>query len=116
MPELPEVETTVRGLRPHLVGRRVTVVNGVDWPRMLPNITPGNLAAVLPGQEVLAVERRGKYLVLRLSGGGSLVLHRKMSGNLVLRPPGHPPALHTHLVLGFEDGLELHFVEPRKFG
>ena len=116
MPELPEVETTARGLRPHLVGRRVTLVDGVDWPRMLPNITPSDLAVVLPEQEVLAIERRGKYLALRLSSGGSLVLHRKMSGNLVLRPPGQPPARHTHLVLGFEGGLELHFVDPRKFG
>ncbi len=116
MPELPEVETTARGLRPHLVGQRITMVDGVDWPRMLPNITPTGLAAVLPDQEVRAVERRGKYLVLQLSSGGSLVLHRKMSGNLVLRPPGQPATRHTHLIIGFEGGLELHFVDPRKFG
>jgi formamidopyrimidine-DNA glycosylase len=116
MPELPEVETTARGLRPRLVGRRIIVVDGVDWPRMLPNITPADLSAALLDREVFAVERRGKYLMLQFTNCSSLLLHRKMSGNLVLRPPGNLPARHTHLILGFDGGLELHFVDPRKFG
>jgi formamidopyrimidine-DNA glycosylase len=116
VPELPEVETTARGLRPHLVGRRVARVGGIDWPNMLPNTAPAELEAVLPGRVVEAVERRGKYLILRLSDGGALVLHRKMSGNLLRRPAASPPERHTHLVLTFDDGSELQFVDPRKFG
>ena len=116
MPELPEVETTARGLRPQLVGRTITRAGEIDWPRMLPNADPAELEAALPGQRVEAVERRGKYLILRLSAETALVIHRKMSGNLVLRSAGHPPERHTHLVLAFDDDSELHFVDPRKFG
>ena len=116
MPELPEVETTARGLRPYLVGRRIAAVGGMDWPNMLPNTDPVELEAVLPGRLVEAVDRRGKYLILRLSDGAALVLHRKMSGNLLRRPAAAPPERHTHLILTFDDRSELHFVDPRKFG
>src|SRR6266540_7426182 len=116
MPELPEVETTARGLRPRLVGRLIVLAAGIDWPRMLPNASPSEVERALPGQTVLAVERRGKYLVLRLSSGAALVIHRKMSGNLVLRGADGQRDPHTHLVLAFDDGAELHFVDPRKFG
>ena len=116
MPELPEVETTARGLRPRLVGRVIRSVGALDWPNMLPLNEPAELEAALPGQTIAAVERRGKYLLLRLSDGGALVIHRKMSGNLLLRPAEAPPARHTHLVLTLDDGAALHFVDPRKFG
>jgi formamidopyrimidine-DNA glycosylase len=88
----------------------------MDWPNMLPNASPAELAALLPGQTVSAVERRGKYLILRFDTDGALVIHRKMSGNLILRSADGPPARHTHLVLRFDRNLELHFVDPRKFG
>jgi formamidopyrimidine-DNA glycosylase len=116
VPELPEVETTARGLRPRLVGLRILAAGGMDWPNMLPNVEPAVLEAVLPGQTIEAVERRGKYLVLKLAAGGALLIHRKMSGNLLLRLPDSPRGRHTHLVLTLEDGWELHFVDPRKFG
>ena len=116
MPELPEVETTARGLRPRLVGRTITGAGEMDWPRMLPNADPALLQAALPGERVEAVDRRGKYLILHLASGASVVIHRKMSGNLVHRPAGTPPERHTHLLLTFDDGTELHFVDPRKFG
>lgn len=82
---------------------------------MLPNASPCELEAELPGRVVRAIERRGKYLVMRLDRG-ALVVHRRMTGNLILRPPEGPPAPHTHLVISFDDGQELHFVDPRKFG
>jgi formamidopyrimidine-DNA glycosylase len=116
VPELPEVETTARGLRPLLVGRRIAAAGQMDWPNMLPNAEPAELEAALPGETVEAVERRGKYLILHLSGGRAVVIHRKMSGNLILRRLASPPERHTHLVLRFDDGSELHFVDPRKFG
>jgi formamidopyrimidine-DNA glycosylase len=116
MPELPEVETTARGLRPRLVGRRITSAGEVDWPNMLPNADAAELEAALPGKVVEAIDRRGKYLIIRLSSGAALVIHRKMSGNLVLQPPDSPRERHTHLVLTFDDSTELRFVDARKFG
>ena len=116
MPELPEVETTARGLRECIVGRRVASAGGVDWPRMLPNAPPELLETSLPGRSVESVDRRGKYLLLGFSGDRWLVIHRKMSGNLIMVGSDAEPARHTHLVLRFEDGTQLHFVDPRKFG
>src|SRR5437660_2852101 len=116
MPELPEVETTARSLRPGLVGRRVTAVGGVDWPRMLPNTTEADLQATLSGHEVVGVDRRGKYLLLHLNDDTHLSIHRKMSGNLLLEPLGKPRELHTHLAVALDDGNELRFVDARKFG
>jgi formamidopyrimidine-DNA glycosylase len=116
VPELPEVEVTARGLRARLVGRTIVEAGELDWPNMLPNVDPGELCATLRGQTVAAVERRGKYLIFKLASGGALVIHRKMTGNLVLRPAESPRDRHTHLVLTFDSGCELHFVDPRKFG
>lgn len=116
MPELPEVETTARGLRAHLLGRTAVAVGSLDWPRMAPNATAETLGEALVGRTVLSVTRRGKYVNLELSDDAFLVLHRKMSGNLVLRPADAPLAPHTHLTVGFDDGRRLDFVDPRKFG
>lgn len=103
-------------MRQPLIGRRVTGASHLDWPNMLPNATSEELARLLPGRRVVDVQRRGKLLLLRFADGSALALHRKMSGNLLLQPAGTLPRPHTHLVLHFEGGLELHFVDPRKFG
>ncbi len=116
MPELPEVETTARGLRARILGARAAGAGAMDWPRMLPNATPERVDAALRGRTVETVDRRGKYLLIGLEGDRWLVVHRKMSGNLVLREPGAALARHTHFALCFDDGTELHFVDPRKFG
>lgn len=116
MPELPEVETTARSLRPKLVGRRVTGVSGVDWPRMFPNTTEADLADALVDLDVKSVDRRGKYLLIGFDNDVWLTVHRKMSGNLLLQDPAAPRVLHTHLVIDFDDGTQLRFVDPRKFG
>jgi len=116
VPELPEVESTARTLRPRLLGRVVRCLGGVDWPRMLPNTSADELRAALVGRTVEAVERRGKYLLLGVSDDVWLAIHRKMSGNLLLRPADAPPEPHTHLEVGFDDGSLLRFVDARKFG
>jgi formamidopyrimidine-DNA glycosylase len=116
MPELPEVETSVRSLRPRLVGRRVTGVSGVDWPRMLPNVSEADLHSSLTGKEVVSVERRGKYLLVEFEDDLWITIHRKMSGNLLLQEAHAPRELHTHLVIAFDDHSELRFVDARKFG
>src|SRR5262249_10326754 len=115
MPELPEVETTARGLRERVVGLHVRRVSGVDWPRMLPNTSEEELNAAVAGLALAGVDRRGKYLLLRFEGDVTLAIHRKMSGNLLLREPGAPREAHTHLEIEI-DGMLLRFVDPRKFG
>ncbi len=116
MPELPEVETTARGLRERIVGRRVVEVGSLDWPRMAPNATLAALAEATVGRTFESVTRRGKFVIAGLSGEVFLVLHRKMSGNLVLRTVDLPIVPHTHLTVELDDGWRLDFIDPRKFG
>ncbi len=116
MPELPEVETVMRGLRARLQGRTIrrAQVNRADlrWP-----IPPG-LEARLSGARVTGFRRRAKYILMRLSGDESLLLHLGMSGRVVLAPLGSdaPPPAHEHLVLETDDGWRLGLVDPRRFG
>ena len=93
MPELPEVETVVRGLRGPLTGRTFTGVT-VTWPNAIRTPIP-ELQRRLPGQRIEAITRRGKYLQFHLSGGDTLVLHLKMSGDLLVEPATEP--LHPHV-------------------
>lgn len=114
MPELPEVETIARTLRPGLEGRRILATR-LLWTRTLAAPTPEAFEARLGGQEILAVGRRAKYLHLRLSAG-HLFIHLRMSGDLWLRPASEPPAPHDRLHLILDDGQVLVFNDPRKFG
>jgi formamidopyrimidine-DNA glycosylase len=116
LPELPEVETTARSLRPRLIGRRVMGVSGVDWPRMLPNTSEADLNTGLKRRRITTVDRRGKYLLIGFDKDRWLAVHRKMSGNLLLQDAGVPRANHTHLVLTLDDRMEVRFVDARKFG
>lgn len=115
MPELPEVETTARGLQRELIGRRITGVSGIDWPRMVPTVTPEDLALALVGRVIVGVGRRGKFLIVDLDDQASLAIHRKMSGNVLLEPGDVPVRPHTHLVLTLDDGRSLRLVDARKF-
>ncbi|MBB1473384.1 bifunctional DNA-formamidopyrimidine glycosylase/DNA-(apurinic or apyrimidinic site) lyase [Luteimonas sp. MC1782] len=118
MPELPEVETTRRGLAPHLEGRKVRAVvlrrPDLRWP------IPPEVAALLPGQRIDSVRRRAKYLLLD-TGAGSALLHLGMSGSLRVLPADTPPRLHDHvdIALGHDAGQPervLRFTDPRRFG
>jgi formamidopyrimidine-DNA glycosylase len=121
MPELPEVETIVRGLREgsaerggSVVGKTIARVS-VRWPRHIARPSPRALKQALPGQTIQAITRRGKYLVFALSQG-VLLIHLKMSGDLVLAPAGTPPEPYARTVFHFDDGSELRFNDTRKFG
>ncbi len=116
MPELPEVETTARGLRARLLGQRVRSVGGVDWPRMVPNASEAELHETLVGLQVTAIDRKGKYLLVEFEQDRWLSVHRKMSGNLLLRTADAAPEAHTHLEIDFDDGTQLRFIDARKFG
>lgn len=116
MPELPEVEVCRRGLRPELEG---VVIEGVVCraPRLRQEIPP-ELAELLPGCRVLAVRRRGKYLLFdcrRAGVEGCLIIHLGMSGNLRFVPHDLPPAKHDHFDLVLADQI-LRFADPRRFG
>ncbi len=116
MPELPEVETAARGLRERIVGLRVRNVGGVDWPRMVPNASAEELQEALGGLQVTSIDRKGKYLLIGFEQDRWLSIHRKMSGNLLLRTADEAHEAHTHLEVDFDDGSVLRFVDPRKFG
>lgn len=115
MPELPEVETTARGLRAQILGTRVVDVAGVDWPRIVANASEDILRSVLTELEVSEVGRRGKYLTISFDAGPVLVLHRKMSGNVLLTPSDAPIQKHTHLIVTLSDARDVRLVDPRKF-
>jgi formamidopyrimidine-DNA glycosylase len=113
MPELPEVETTRRGLLPHLVGRRirdVVVRNGnLRWP------VPRDLNRRLSGEQVLAIRRRGKYLLFDCREG-HLLIHLGMSGRLSLVPDDLPARAHDHVDVRLEGHQMLRLTDPRRFG
>ena len=115
MPELPEVETFVRALRRPLVGRTIVDVTN-DWPRHVALPPPEELRARIAGRRIEAIDRRGKYLVFTLSDDETLIIHLKMSGHLSVAPAGAPPDPYAHTVFALDDGRELRFRDPRKFG
>ncbi len=114
MPELPEVETVRRSLEPHLVGRRVVAVEARPV-RLREGIEPADWRARIEGTRFAALERRGKYLIAHGERAAAL-FHLGMSGRLVLARPQEPFAPHTHLVLRLEGGVEVRFIDPRRFG
>ena len=113
MPELPEVETTRRGIAPHIECQTVSAVHvrerRLRWP------VPAGLEATLGGQNLHRVERRGKYLVLQFDSGW-LLLHLGMSGSLRIVDKGRPIGKHDHIDFVFQNGKILRFCDPRRFG
>ncbi len=112
MPELPEVETTCRGVQPHVEGRALTALVVRNARLRLP--VPDDLAERLVGRDLRRVSRRAKYLLFDF-GTGSVILHLGMSGSLRVVAAGLPPAAHDHVDLVFED-LALRLRDPRRFG
>ena len=115
MPELPEVETVMRGLQQRLEGRIIAraTANRPDlrWP------LPAGLERRLTGARVIGFRRRAKYILMRLAGGDSVLLHLGMSGRIILSPlRPNLPTPHEHLVLETDDGWRVGFVDPRRFG
>ena len=121
MPELPEVETIARELRPDLVGRTILGAS-FDWPNQIKHPAPAQFAAALRGREVLSVDRRAKWVVAALGPaveGGEpaiLAIQVKMTGQLDVVSPDVPRDKHVHVVMPLDDGRELRLRDTRKFG
>jgi formamidopyrimidine-DNA glycosylase len=137
MPELPEVETIRRQLEPVVVGKKITAARVLDerWARPA---QPREVEDAITGRVVESVGRRGKYLILGLEGRRALVMHLRMTGNLLMRPEGldgdaalglmdarfgaprlyesHPEARHLRAAFELDDGSELWFTDARRFG
>ena len=115
MPELPEVDSYRVDMSEMLTGRRFAEVY-VDWPNQVVTPAVDEFAGRLMGQTVESVGRRGKYLLFHLSQDDTLIIHLKMSGRLLVEPISAPPDKHAHVVFRLDDGDELRFCDPRKFG
>ena len=114
MPELPEVETIARVLRPQLTGR-VILSACVFWDRTLTGISPDTFCNCVANQKICAVTRRAKYLDLQLTDF-HLFIHLRMSGDLLIREAGYQPEKHDRLEIILSDDRRLIFNDPRKFG
>ncbi len=113
MPELPEVETTLRGILPHIQNQIIMQVvirnRQLRWP-----ISP-QLPQILPDKKILSAKRRGKYLLLQIVQG-TLIIHLGMSGSLRVLPEGYPHNKHDHVDIIFRNQKILRFTDPRRFG
>jgi formamidopyrimidine-DNA glycosylase len=113
LPELPEVETTRRGLQPHLENQAIHAVivrhPKLRWP------VPMELTTLLPGKRILGIQRRGKYLLFD-TDAGCLIVHLGMSGSLRVLPAITPPGAHDHFDLVLVNGLAMRLRDPRRFG
>jgi len=113
MPELPEVETSRRGIEPHIRKMRITKVTirkrKLRWP--ISYVIDQNL----PGQKVLSVTRRAKYLLINFKAG-SIMLHLGMTGSVSIVENSTPAGIHDHVDIDFDSGKTLRFRDPRRFG
>ena len=114
MPELPEVETTCRGISPHITGKRITDViirqAQLRWP------IPKDLAEKLSGQIIKNVSRRAKYILLKTNSAETVIIHLGMSGNLRIVDRNQIPEKHDHVDFNFTDNTVLRYNDTRRFG
>jgi formamidopyrimidine-DNA glycosylase (fpg) len=117
VPELPEVEVVRRDLERDIVGRRIKAVEVDGMRSVRRHHNRKQFIARLEGKKITGVERRGKYLLVRLEGGDVLVIHLGMSGQLLrAKTSREVRPKHTHVVITFQQGGQLRFVDPRTFG
>ena len=115
MPELPEVETIVADLRPHLIGRTVVRAE-LRFPSIVRHPEPEMFVDSITGLRIEAVGRRGKFILIALDAARLLVVHLGMSGQLRLVDSAAEITNHTHVILDLDDGRQLRYRDPRRFG
>ena len=113
MPELPEVETTRRGIEPHVLGMRISevIVRRRDLRQPISETIDS-----IEGKTIRSVSRRSKYLLLEIAGAGTLLIHLGMSGSLRVISPADPWKTHDHVGITLSNGRQLRFHDPRRFG
>ncbi len=113
MPELPEVETTRCGVKPHLENQQITALivrqPKLRWP------VPDDLASLIEGKQIRVVNRRGKYLLIELDNG-AVMIHLGMSGSLYIVSADQSAAYHDHVDIQLSSGMALRLTDPRRFG
>jgi len=116
MPELPEVETVVNDLRAAgLAGCTIRTAR-VAWARTVAPLAPSTFCRGVRGARIIAIRRRGKYIVCELSTGALFLTHLRMTGRLEVVPASAPRDVHERVIMSLDDGRELRFHDPRKFG
>jgi len=115
MPELPEVETVKNELAPQITGRKITGVTLI-WEGIVKQPSAADFRSRLIGQKITSLSRRGKYLFFHLTGDDLLVLHLKMSGSLLISQDSAEPPRYTRAILHLDEGINIFFCDPRKFG
>ncbi|MFC1862303.1 bifunctional DNA-formamidopyrimidine glycosylase/DNA-(apurinic or apyrimidinic site) lyase [Chloroflexota bacterium] len=115
MPELPEVETVKNELLPYVVGHRITGVTLI-WEGIVRQPSAEEFRSRITGQEITGITRRGKYLIVSLSGGDVLIIHLKMTGSLLVSHDSSEPPKYTRAIIHLDKGTNIFFRDPRKFG
>lgn len=113
MPELPEVETTKQGIKPHMEGQKILEIIVRNSKLRLP--VPSNINELCAGKNIKYITRRAKYILIHLSEG-YLLIHLGMSGHLRILPDSMKPEKHDHIDLILSNGLTLRYCDPRRFG
>jgi len=115
MPELPEVETVKNELTPHVTGRRLIGVT-LFWDGIVKQPSASDFRSRLSGQKIIGLARQGKYLIVSLTGDDVLIIHLKMSGSLLTGRDSVEPPQYTRAILHLDNGTNIFFRDPRKFG
>jgi len=115
MPELPEVETIKRELAPLVAGRRIKSVEFL-WAKTLLSPSVAEFNSRVNGRRITELGRRGKYLIIRLDNGVSILVHLRMTGSFLLGMGKELPDSHTRVMIHLDNGLNMFFIDPRKFG
>ena len=114
MPELPEVETVCRSLRPHLLGRTIKTIDVRE--RRLRVLVDVARTERLAGERIESVDRVAKYILLRFSNAAVWLFHLGMSGKLICTAANTPRRKHDHIIVGLDDGRQMRYHDPRRFG
>jgi len=115
MPELPEVETVKNELLPYVVGHRITGVT-LLWEGIVKESPVEEFSSRIVGQKINGITRRGKYLIVGLGGGYSLIVHLKMTGSLLVSQDSSEPPRYTRVIVHLDNETDIFFRDPRKFG
>jgi formamidopyrimidine-DNA glycosylase len=116
MPELPEVETVVRGLRDAGIKDKTIVSVHFSWPKIAENMPSEKMALALKNHRIVSLNRRAKYIVITLDNNNFLLIHLRMTGKLRVTPSNDPAGKHDHVIIKMDDGRQLVYNDTRKFG